>query len=178
MNLRTYLVTTALGTSLILSGCGDSALTGTSLQTLSNRADLVSGGAALVEVKLPEKAVASQLRVDVDGTDVTSAFSTVADGRTLGVVKGLKNGTNTVSVKSSNGSFVGAQLVITNAPVGGPVILSAQPSPWICATPSPVAASGNTPASNASGLSTNATDAQCNIATEYKLFYRTTTVGC
>ena len=178
MNLQTFLVTTALGTSLMLSGCGDSALTGTSLQTLSNRADLVSGGAALVEVKLPEKAIASQLRVDVDGTDVTSAFSTLADGRTLGVVKGLKNGSNTVSVKSSNGSFVGAQLVITNAPVGGPVILSAQPSPWICATPSPVAASGNTPASNASGLSTNATDAQCNIATEYKLFYRTTTVGC
>lgn len=179
MNLRTYLVTTALGASLVLGGCGsDSVLTGTSLQTLSNRADLVSGGAALIEVKLPAKAVASLLKVDVDGIDVTAAFSTLADGRTLGVVKGLKNGTNAVTVKSTNGSFAGAQLVITNAPVGGPVILSSQPSPWICATPSPVAASGNTPASNASGLSTNATDAQCNIATEYKLFYRTTTVGC
>jgi hypothetical protein len=182
MNLRTYLVVTAaLGVSLALSGCGggsDPVLTGTSLQTISNRADLVSGGAALVEVKLPAKAVASLLKVDVDGTDVTSAFSTLADGRTLGVIKGLKNGANKVTVKSANGSFSGAQLVITNAPVGGPVILSSQPSPWICATPSPVAASGNTPASNASGLSTNATDAQCNIATEYKLFYRTTTVGC
>src|SRR5204863_4696754 len=31
---------------------------------------------------------------------------------------------------------------------------------------------------NASGLSTTAVDAQCNIATEYKLFYRTTTAGC
>ena len=31
---------------------------------------------------------------------------------------------------------------------------------------------------DASGLSTTATDAQCNIATEYKLFYRTTTAGC
>ena len=39
-------------------------------------------------------------------------------------------------------------------------------------------ASGNTPASNASGLTTFAVDAQCNIATEYKLFYRTTTPGC
>ena len=44
--------------------------------------------------------------------------------------------------------------------------------------PTPVAASGNTPASNASGLTTFAIDAQCNIATEYKLFYRTTTAGC
>lgn len=179
MYLRTYLVTTALGAALALSGCGgESVLTGTSLQTLSNRADLVSGGSALVEVKLPAKAVASLLKVDVDGTDVTSAFSTLADGRTLGVVKGLKNGANTVTVKSANGSFSSAQLVITNAPVGGPVILSSQPSPWICATPSPVPASGNTPASNASGLTSNATDAQCNIATEFKLFYRTTTVGC
>ena len=51
-------------------------------------------------------------------------------------------------------------------------------TPWICATPTPVAESGNTPASNASGLTTTAVDAQCNIATEYKLFYRTTTAGC
>ena len=41
-----------------------------------------------------------------------------------------------------------------------------------------MAASGDTPASNASGLTTTAVDAQCNIATEYKLFYRTTTAGC
>ena len=38
--------------------------------------------------------------------------------------------------------------------------------------------SGNTPGSNASGLTTVAVDAQCNIATEFKLFYRTTTPGC
>jgi cytochrome bd-type quinol oxidase subunit 1 len=61
---------------------------------------------------------------------------------------------------------------------GGPILLGSQTQPWICATPTPVAASGNTPASNASGLTTFAVDAQCNIATEYKLFYRTTTAGC
>jgi hypothetical protein len=58
------------------------------------------------------------------------------------------------------------------------VLLGSQTTPWICATPTPVAQSGNTPASNASGLTTFAIDAQCNIATEYKLFYRTTTAGC
>src|SRR5256885_10314116 len=71
-----------------------------------------------------------------------------------------------------------ARLVITNHPIGGPVLLGSQASPWICATPTPVPESGSTPASNASGLSTFAIDAQCNIATEYKLFYRTTTPGC
>src|SRR5262249_52644775 len=71
-----------------------------------------------------------------------------------------------------------ASLKITNHPRGGPVLLGAQTQPWICATPTPVPPPGHTPASNASGLSTFAVDAQCNIATELKLFYRTTTPGC
>jgi hypothetical protein len=58
------------------------------------------------------------------------------------------------------------------------VLLGAQTTPWICATPTATPEVGNTPATNASGLSTFAVDAQCNIATEYKLFYRTTTSPC
>ncbi len=165
---------------LLLAGCwGDSEPTpGTTLQTLSNRADLVSGGLALVEVKLPAGAAAAQLRVDLDGSDVTSSFTTQASGRTLGLVGGLKTGANTLTVTAANSSFAAARLVLTNHPVGGPVLLSAQTTPWVCATPSPVSAVGNTPGSNASGLSTAAIDAQCNIVTETKLFYRTTTAGC
>jgi len=71
-----------------------------------------------------------------------------------------------------------ARLKITNHPIGGPVLLGSQTTPWVCATPAPVPANGSTPASNASGLTTTAVDEQCNIATEYKLFYHTTTVGC
>ena len=43
---------------------------------------------------------------------------------------------------------------ITNHPRGGPVLLGSQTQPWICATPVPQAVNGNTPAPNASGLST------------------------
>jgi len=165
---------------LVLSACGspDKPLEGTTVQTVSNRADLISGGSALVEVKIPDGAPLSQLRVDVDGTDVTSAFQASTGGRLLGVVRGLKVGTNVITAKAFEGLFVSAQLTITNHPIGGPVISGTQPTPWICATPAAVAQSGNTPASNASGLSTTAVDAACNIATEFKLFYRTTTVGC
>jgi hypothetical protein len=145
------------------------------ITTLSSRADFVSGGDALVEVKLPAGASASNMKVDLDGADITSAFTTRHDGRTVGLVTGLKVGANTITVSSSNGSFQGAKLVVTNHPKGGPVILSAQTTPWVCATPVPTAAVGNTPATNASGLSTAAIDAQCNIATEYKLWYRTQT---
>ena len=170
----------ALALPLLLAGCwtDDSPVAGTSLQTVSNRADLVSGGSALVEVKLAPGKTISNMRVDVDGRDVSSAFAMQADGRLLGIVSGLKIGANTVNVEAIDRSFVGARLVVTNHAIGGPVLLGAQAGPWVCATPTAVAAAGNTPASNASGLSTAAIDAQCNIATEYKLFYRTTTAGC
>src|SRR5207245_3727897 len=85
------------------------------------------------------------------------------------------------SVADSNAPGIGrlhASLTITCHPIGGPVLLGSQTTPWICATPTPVAESGNTAASNASGLTTTAFDAQCNIATEYKLFYRTTNTPC
>ena len=67
----------------------------------------------------------------------------------------------------------GARLVVTNAPRSGPVLSGAQVTPFYCATPQPVAASGSTPATNGSGLS-GQPDANCNIATEHKLYYRTT----
>lgn len=149
-------------------------LAGTTIQTLSTRADLVSGGSALVEVKLPQGTSAMQLKVMLGTTDVTSAFTTRADGRTVGLVTGLAAGVNTLKVSAVNSSFAGATLTLTNHPASGPVLLSAQTTPWICATPAPTAATAATAATNASGLSTNATDAQCTIAAETHLYYRTT----
>jgi len=178
MVLRNIMRTMAVaGVCVAVASCGgggSSQLQGTSLKTLSNRADLVSGGSVLVEVSVPAAAESGKLKVDVDGVDVTPSFTTVG-GRTIGLVKGLKNGVNNINATATNGSFAGARLVVTNHPIGGPVLLSTQTQPWVCATPVPVAESGNTPASNGSGLSTTAVDAQCNIATEFKLFYRTKT---
>jgi len=149
--------------------------------TLSNRADLISGGDALVEVRVPNTAPLQHVTLWLNGSNVTTAFHSDAAARVMrGVLTGLVVGENEF-LADSNGRGKGrprASLTITNHPIGGPVLLGSQTTPWICATPTPVAASGNTPASNASGLSTFAIDAQCNIATEYKLFYRTTTVGC
>src|SRR5713226_6019894 len=146
--------------------------------TLSNRADLVSGGDALLEVRVPKNMPLNKVRLSLNGHDVTGAFTANAAARTLrGLVSGLVDGRNDFVAGESHGGRE-ARLVITNHPIGGPVLLGSQTTPWICATPAPVAESGNTPASNASGLTTTAFDAQCNIATEYKLFYRATTAGC
>jgi hypothetical protein len=183
------------------------------IRTLSNRADLISDGDALVEVRVPKNVPLHKVTLTLNGANVGAAF--VADppevrphredehrdarkgghdegddddeddddagARTLrGVLHGLRVGEN-LFVADANGHGEGrprASLKITNHPRGGPVLLGSQTMPWVCATPSPVAESGNTPASNASGLTTNAVDAQCNIVTEYKLFYRTTTTPC
>ncbi len=149
--------------------------------TLSNRADFISGGDALVEVRVPMTVPLHQVTLWLNGLDVTETFSTDTAARTMrGVLTGLEDGQNEF-LADSNGRGRGrprASLTITNHPIGGPVLLGSQTTPWICATPTPTPASGSTPATNASGLSTLAIDGQCNIATEYKLFYRTTTAGC
>jgi len=132
---------------------------GVEIKVLSNRADLVSGGDALVEIVLPKSAAADGLRVDVDGRDVSSSFQPRADSRVVGLITGLKDGANVVVARFGSS---GARLTITNHPIGGPIFSGPQVQPWICAEPS------------ASGLSTAATDAQCNIASEDHLFYRTT----
>jgi hypothetical protein len=151
------------------------------IRTLSNRADLISNGDALVEVQVPKNVPMKKVTLTLNGADVGAAFVADENARTLrGVVTGLVVGENTL-IADSNGQGNGrpwASLKITNHARGGPVLLGSQAQPWVCATPTPVAASGNTPASNASGLTTPAVDAQCNIATEFKLFYRTTTAGC
>src|SRR5262245_57747570 len=151
------------------------------IRTLSNRADLLSDGDALVEVQVPKTVPMKKVTLTLNGVDVGDRFVADEDTRTLrGVLTGMAPGENTF-VADSNGNGNGrpwASLTLTDHPRGGPILLGSQTQPWICATPTPVPASGNTPASNASGLSTFAVDAQCSIPTEYKLFYRTTTAGC
>jgi hypothetical protein len=151
------------------------------IRTLSNRADLVSDGNVLVEVDVPKNVPMHQVTLRLNGADVGSAFVSDATTRKMrGVLTGLAPGEN-VFVADANGNGKGrpwASLTVTNHARGGPVLLGSQTQPWVCATPTPVAQSGNTPGSNASGLTTFAVDAQCNIATEYKLFYRTTVAGC
>src|SRR5882762_4173653 len=144
--------------------------------TLSNRADLISGGDALVEVRVPKGVAPSKVRLSLNGRDVTAMFRADSTARVMrGVLTGMVPGRNDFLADSKGRR---ASLTITNHAIGGPVLLGSQTTPWICATPTPVAESGSTPASNASGLTTTAFDAQCNIATEYKLFYRTTTAPC
>ncbi|HEY0477960.1 MAG TPA: DUF6351 family protein, partial [Kofleriaceae bacterium] len=162
----------AASAALLAIGCqSDGAASSTTtdpvkvpqIKSLSNRADLISGGDALVEIVLPDGAKPDQLHVALGTQDVTGQFAVRANGRILGVVTGLADGQNILSADLGNGH--GTYLTITNHKIGGPVISGPQVKPFVCATPMRNPADPNLPAiTNASGLSTTAIDDQCNIA--------------
>ncbi|HKH29656.1 MAG TPA: DUF6351 family protein [Gaiellaceae bacterium] len=129
------------------------------IDVLSNRADLLSGGNALVEVKLSKHANPSRARVELNGTDVTSAFAVRSDGRFVGLVTGLTLGENTLTARESHGRK--ARITLTNHPIGGSVFSGPQLVPYFCRT-------------ELFGL-TPAVDAQCNAPTVVSYRYRTLT---
>ena len=156
-SVRALVVVALIAGVLATTGTGSAVGAGEpAVRVLSNRADLVSGGDALVEVVLPEGADPSQVSVDVDGTDVSDAFALRADGRVLGLVSGLVEGTNVLTALLPDGR--GATIEIDNHPIGGPVFSGPQVAHWRCTT-------------DANGLGAPIDD-QCNAAAPlYEFFY-------
>ena len=121
------------------------------VEVLSNRADLVSGGDALVSVSLPPKLDPAQVRVLVGDVDATERFALRANGELQGLLVGLQVGENVVRVEAPG--YSGRQ-VITNHPNGGPVFSGPQHGPYQCQS--------------------SAVDAQCNEPASYSLLYKST----
>ena len=67
------------------------ATTTLKIDVLSNRADLISGGDALVQI-VGRAASTGSVRVDVDGRDVTSAFAVARTAGCWAVSRGLSSG--------------------------------------------------------------------------------------
>ncbi len=139
------------------------------ITSLSNRADLLSGGDALLEIQ----GVLSleKLNVDLNGEDISDLFEQYPDGRILALVDGLKLGENVVTARSGE---LSAGLTLTNHPRGGPIFSGPQIQPWICTTPEAQKGDADTPFTSASGLAGSATDEQCNITAEVEHYYRIT----
>jgi hypothetical protein len=102
----------------------------TEIKVLSNRADIISGGDALVAVSLPDGTDPSTVTVSVGDRDVTDSFALRENGRYEGLITGLDLGANVVTAKLPDGS--GAKLTITNHPNGGPVFSGPHVQPWVC----------------------------------------------
>ena len=145
-----------------LSACGPSTETGADkakapdpieIRVLSNRADLLSAGDALVEIVGAN--AKDPIKVDVDGRDVSAAFALRASGRVLGRIEGLLLGENVVTVRQKSR---GARLTLTNHPASGPIIAGAQLQPWDCTTQN-------------AGLGPAEDPATCQAQTRYDYFY-------
>jgi hypothetical protein len=153
---------------------------------LSNRADLISGGDALVEVIVPPGIIQAlrnggnvRIQASIDGVPVPDGtFALRADGRVYGLVKGLKVGENLLTVQVPGKT---TNIVIANHPIGGPVFAGAQLQPWICATMvaqtvTVIGNPGSTPptataTTKVSGLNSDPVDAQCNTPPTYSYYY-------
>jgi hypothetical protein len=167
------------------------AAPGLVINVVSNRADLISGGDALVEVVVPSDISTADVRVSLNGADVTGAFAVRENGRFMGHLDGLLVGDNEVLAfvdPAASGRRPRAQITITNYKIGGPVFSGAQLQPWVCArptaTPVVVTVPGTTLTatvnSRASGLADGpitdpafvAENGECNATTQRTFFYQ------
>lgn len=136
------------------------------IRTLSNRADLVSGGDVLVEISLPRGTQVSRVHVELNGRDISSAFRAGrAPDTLLGLVTGLSLGRNTLAVESRG--LPTESLALTNHPITGPIFSGPHQTPFICETQAFVlpVTGGNLGAP---------LDAECSTATRIDYVYRST----
>jgi Tannase-like family of unknown function (DUF6351) len=161
------------------------------IDVVSNRADLISGGDALVEVVPPPDVNTADVRVSLNGTDVTGAFAVRGNGRFMGLLVDLLVGDNIVVASvdpAAPGRRPRAQITITNYRIGGPVFSGAQLQPWVCARPTATPVTVTVPGtsltatfnSRASGLADGpitdpdfvAENGDCNATTSRQFFYQ------
>jgi hypothetical protein len=117
------------------------------VEVLSSRADLVSGGDALVRITLAKAADARRLRVTLGSKNVTRQFKRRANGKIEGLLTGIPNSRRTLTAEVPR--RYGARIILTGHPNGGPLISGPQLQPWVCQP--------------------TAVDAQCNQSATYEL---------
>jgi len=150
--VRRALLAAALVLSLAPAVVKASAPGAVTISVISSRADLVSGGTAVVAISLPAHTPFSALRARLNGTDVTRAFAVRSNKKIEGFVSGLHNGVNELTAILPDSR--GARLAITNHPNGGPLFAGPQLQPWKCEA--------------------GALDAQCNKPATYAYLYEST----
>jgi hypothetical protein len=119
------------------------------VSVLSTRADLVSGGDALVRIGGVKST--KGLRVTVRGKNRSKAFAKRSNGTVTGLITRLKLGRSAIVATAGKRS---AKLVVTNHPKGGPLFSGPQLQPWKCQD--------------------TAKDAQCNEPAKFAYIYKST----
>jgi uncharacterized tannase-like protein DUF6351 len=122
-----------------------------SIEVLSSRPELVSGGSALIRIA----GAAGAPAVTIDGKDVSGAFKADAQGRWVGLVDGLKDGDNRLMAKGEGRE---AALTLRNHAINATLFAGPQQTPFLCENES-------------HGLA-SAKDESCAAPSTVKYFYR------
>lgn len=106
------------------------------VETVSTRADYVSGGDVLVQVTYKHQNANHPLAITLNGRDVSSAFHSGTEPNTLlGLVTGLVLGKNLLHVQGNGSSGIKDEtLEITNYPITGPIISGTHDYEFLCQT--------------------------------------------
>jgi hypothetical protein len=112
---------------------------GLRITALSARPEYATNGDLLVAVEGGSDSTFEDVRVALDGRDVTSAFaldvsphrSPGAPPRLIGLIAGLREGTNEIEASVGDQE---ARLDVVDHPVDGPLFSGPQQSPFVCTT--------------------------------------------
>jgi hypothetical protein len=91
------------------------------ISVVSSRPDMVSGGDALIALS------ESANKITLNGTEITADFRTAGSPGRLGLVRGLRLGSNTIEAD-------GARIEIQNYPLQGPIFSGPHEQPFYCMT--------------------------------------------
>jgi hypothetical protein len=156
MRKKVLITAAILGTLLSIGAASAQAGTSLSIHVLSDRADLISGGEALVSVTLPSGVQPSAVKMTLDKKEVTSEFALRPNGSYEGLLTGLQVGSNVLEAKGKGAGT--AKTTITDHAIGGPIFSGPQIKPWRCEN-------------------TDATDAQCDAPPTYAYEYKSAVTG-
>jgi hypothetical protein len=146
--------------ALASCGGGDDPNPAPTVQVLSSKPDLVTGGSALISVKRADSN--GTLKATLNGVDVTSTFKAdpTTSTQVIGVISGLTVGTNTFVADYGGDTRA---MTLTNYPITGPVISGPHQTPYICQTEAFTLPDGTKLGP--------ALDANCSVATRVHYLY-------
>lgn len=160
-----------------LAGCGQQSdgPVYLSLEVLSNKPYLISGGDALLEINA-STADSDELRLVVNGIARDPAITRVDGDGELSVyrtvITGLNQGNNTVAARLGDAA---AEVAIVNYPITGPIISGRHQQPYFCLGELAPDAQGNPrrfAIGNGDFLDDGQSDSACSLPTRVDYVYR------
>lgn len=133
-----------------------------SLETLSTKPWLVTGGDVLIEMTVADGFNVDSVRLELNGVDVSQQFLTVSSQSKQALLEGLPEGESLLTASMAVNPET-ESLLITNYPISGPVISGPHQQPFYCQTEEFQLVNGE--------FLGAAQDADCNVPTRIDYVY-------